>query len=201
MTIINNPISAQKVVQRIDPDFKLKHEPPIFVTVGRLEQQKGYERLFQVLSRLTFNFHYYVIGDGSLRETLEQQVETLELQDKVTFLGIQKNPFNYLKKASIFLMGSYFEGFPNVLIEAGVCGTPVIAFLVRGGINEIIENGINGFAVPDGDLEAYKAAIEQTLKSEMDRKSIAQLTIDQFDQPKIMAQYEKTFIELVSAKK
>lgn len=100
----------------------------ILVSVGRLDTQKGYERLLNVCAKLNMNFDYelWIIGDGDERNNLEQQKEQLDLQN-VIFWGNQTNPYPFINKADWFVSSSYGESYGLVLQEALILGVPVIA--------------------------------------------------------------------------
>ena len=199
--IINNPINrldiAKKMAQK--PLFaadRTSLETRRFVTVGTLTKRKGIDRLMLILSRLDFPFVFDIIGDGIEKDNLIALSQQLKIQNKVKFWGALDNPFALVGAADVFLFGSHFEGFPNVLIEAGACGTPVITFDCKGGINEIIQQGINGFVVPDNDLEAFSKALFVVIKTPLDRNKIIELTQNRFDIEIIMKKYETVFKSL-----
>ena len=84
-----------------------------------------------------------IIGEGPLRESLEQLAADSGVAQQVRFVGFQRNPYPFLARADAFVLSSRFEGFPNVVLEALACGTPVIATPAPGGVAEII-GGIAG---------------------------------------------------------
>lgn len=132
-----------------------KPTPINLVTLGSLIPIKGLPRLLVCLKNLKSKcqFHLNIIGDGPLREELEQMSQEMNLSNHITFHGqIQhlKVP-SLLRQCEIFIMPSISEGFPRALLEALSCGLYPIASSV-GGITQIIQNGINGILVP----KAYK---------------------------------------------
>ena len=78
-------------------------------------------------------------------------VNKLDLSSKITHVPFTDKVPEYLKESDIFLQGSFVEGFPNALLESCAVGTPVIAFNALGGIDEIIQDGVNGFMVDNID--------------------------------------------------
>ncbi len=188
--IINNPINRAQIAQKVQEMAVFKDKNSRFVTVGRLVKGKGIDRLLTVLSRFDMPFVFDIIGDGPEKESLLALAKTLNMSEKVQFHGALENPFPLVNAADIFVFGSHHEGFPNVLIEAGACGVPVVAFDCKGGINEIIEQGVNGFVVADNDFEGFEQAIYETLEKPFNRAMIAEMTQKRFDLPMIMAQYE-----------
>ena len=105
-----------------------------------------------------------------------------------------------MEDADLFLMGSYYEGFPNVLLEAGAHGIPVIAFNVPGGIPEIISEE-NGILTDDNDIIAFAAAIKKGLSANpigigFNSNKIIEITKKRFSVDTMLAKLEKLFIQL-----
>ena len=167
-----------------------------FITIARLSEEKGIERLIHTIGLLSMPFKYFIIGEGDRRTALEKLINELHLQDHVFLLGEKADPFTGMEDADLCLMGSYYEGFPNVLLEAGAHGIPVIAFNVPGGIAEIITEDENGLLVDDNDIIDYAAAIKKALLTNFDRGRIAELTRKRFSVNNIIPKLEKLFLEL-----
>jgi len=171
-----------------------------FITIARLSEEKGIERLIHAVGLLSIPFVYNIIGEGSKREELQTLIEELQLSNKVFLVGQKNDPFNDMKDADLFLMGSYYEGFPNVLLEAGAHGLPVVAFNVPGGISEIITEGENGLLVEDNDIIAFGVAIKKALANKFDRDQIIETTKKRFSVNNMMAAMENTFLKLAPNK-
>lgn len=112
--------------------------------VGNLKKEKGLGELISAVNQLqTFgrkNVKLVIIGSGSYKAMLEQEIATLGMQHQVRFLGSQPHAeiARWMNAASVLCLPSYMEGVPNVVLEALSCGTPVVASNV-GGIPELIE--------------------------------------------------------------
>ena len=184
---IYNPVSPKAVPQ--SPRLFPNH----FISVGNIRLEKGYDRIIAALALLKFDFKYVIVGDGPDMSKIVALVKDYGLEDKVHFVGRQKNPNEFLAKAGLFLQGSYYEGFPNAVLEAGACGLPVVAFDCPGGTKEIIENGKNGFLVTGNSIDAYASQIEAAIKHTFDSELIRQYTLAKFDEQKILKQYEAIF--------
>ncbi|MBP6432668.1 MAG: glycosyltransferase, partial [Ferruginibacter sp.] len=141
-------------------------------------------------------FQFYIIGDGNKETALQQLIDELRLQDKIFLQGQKKQPFAGMEDAALFLMGSHYEGFPNVLLEAGILGIPVVAFDVPGGINEIITNEKNGVLVKNNDEVAFAKAIEKALLTNFNRQQIQATTKTNFSAKGIIKKTEDLFIQL-----
>lgn len=171
-----------------------------FITIARLSDEKGIERLIHVVALLPFPFKYYIIGEGRNKEALQKLIEQFQLSDKVFLVDQKANPFNGMEDADLFLMGSYYEGFPNAMLEAGAHGIPVVAFNAPGGIEEIISDSENGLLVQDHDIIAFSAAINKALAGNFDRHRIIELTKKRFSINTMMAAVENTFLKLAQNK-
>ena len=119
----------------------------------------------------------------------------LKLQN-VNFIGRRTNPLQYLKYADLFVLSSRYEGFPNVLLEAGACGTYSIANNCKGGINEIIENGINGEIIPIEKYEEFALAIKNNLNKEFDSNQITQSIRSRYSTEIIIPKFLQLFKSL-----
>ncbi|HQW93752.1 MAG TPA: glycosyltransferase [Ferruginibacter sp.] len=167
-----------------------------FITVSRLSAEKGIERLIHAVGLLSFEFQYYITGAGKRKAYLQNLVHELQMEDKIFFSDEKTDPFSGMEDADLFLMGSYYEGFPNVLLEAGALGIPVIAFDVPGGINEIISEGENGLLVDDNDLIAFAMAIRNATSLAFNRRKITENTLKRFSVNTIVAQFEQLFRQM-----
>ena len=129
-----------------------------------------------------------------MRSQLESLIKELALQDKVSLAGSSISPFSAIKNPDLFLMGSHYEGFPNVLLEANALGIPVVAFNAPGGIAEVIHEPENGLLVEDGNEQAFANAIKKALLIDFNRGAIRNKTIEQYAPGKIMQQWESLLL-------
>lgn len=193
---INNPIHTEGVLQGVREGIvTVRNAQFRFVSIGRLSAEKGLDSALKALATLeNVDFEYLIIGEGKERTALEQQAAALGIADRVVFLGSLKNPFGWLASADLLLLPSHFEGFPNVLLEAGTVGTPAVAFACGGVSAEIIEDNKTGFVVKDGDTAALSAAILRGCSTVFDRDYIQQQTANRFGIAAILAQFDTTFL-------
>lgn len=138
----------------------------MIVGAGRLAEAKDFTNLICAFSLLRnkLNARLVIMGEGPLREDLENLVRSKHLEEHVTLPGFIENPFAVMRQADLFVLSSVWEGLPNVLIQAMACGTPVVSTDCPSGPAEILENGKWGRLVPIGDAEALAEAMETTLK-------------------------------------
>jgi glycosyltransferase involved in cell wall biosynthesis len=196
--LINNPNLKSPALSNDNIDIDIPKDKKILICVGNLRREKGQDRLLNVLQDLKgkIDFQFWIIGDGVKRETLHGLVSEYGLENDVFFLGHKKNVTAYLKHADLFLQGSYYEGFPNALLEANELGVPVVAFNVKGGTKEIVQNGLNGFLVDDNDLEAFRNAILKALEFPFNKQEIIGYVNEKFDESIILNKYEKLILHV-----
>ena len=163
---------------------------PKFITVARLIELKGLMRLVRSVAHLTIPFEYTIIGEGEMRPELEKLIKALSLENKVFLPGGSDMPFSQVSNPALFLMGSHFEGFPNVVLEANAAGIPVVAFKAPGGIAEIVINNENGILVETDSEADFAAAVTKALAYSFNRNKIREDTKNRFDVKKIIHQWE-----------
>jgi glycosyltransferase involved in cell wall biosynthesis len=125
--------------------------------VGRVVEQKGLVHLFEALDRLRERYpdlRLTVVGDGPDRASLERRARSMGLTNRVDFVGAksQAEVAALLAEADIFVLPSYAEGVPVVVMEALGSGVPVVASFV-GGMAELVEDGVNGYLVRPADAD------------------------------------------------
>ena len=156
---IANPIHSVK--------YKNIERQKIILNVGRLIPQKGQKDLIQVFAEMNLkDWKLVILGEGILRMELENLTHSLGITDKVELPGSVKNVSDYLNKATVFAFPSYFEGFPNALAEAMISGLPVVSYDCKTGPGELINNGVNGYLVPVGNLVAFKKNLLKLIQNE-----------------------------------
>lgn len=194
--VIHNPVGTIKTSESKMTDKEGSSKIYQFITVARLIPEKGIDRLIKAVAKLSLPFHYDIIGEGAQRNELQNLIDQLQLQDKIFLKGEMTQPYLHLQSADLFLMGSHYEGFPNVLLEAGSIGIPVVAFDVPGGIAEIITHGENGWLVKEE--KAFTEAIEQAALFKFDREKIKETTNNKYAINTIVTQTEALFTKLLA---
>ncbi|RTK94625.1 MAG: glycosyltransferase [Neisseriaceae bacterium] len=155
-SVIYNPFDLNTIQSKSNQKIDGLCGVEYIVSVSRLEEsQKDITTLIRAFHELVTTYRYkgslVLVGDGSSRAELENLVEKLNLKDNVFFVGLQDNPYKYIKNAKIFVLSSKFEGLPSVVIEALILGTPVIASDCPTGAREILRNGECGILFNVGD--------------------------------------------------
>jgi len=155
------PELARRAAESLDHPWFREGMPPVILAVGRMNPAKDYPTLFRAFAKVRRqrDCRLVILGEGELRPMLEALVKELGVTDKVQMPGFADNPFPWMRRASLFVLSSAWEGLPTVLIEAMACGTPVVSTDCRSGPREILEDGKWGALVPVGDADALAEAI------------------------------------------
>jgi len=144
--------------------------------VGRLVPVKNHKMLFESACRGGFKTHPYriiIIGDGELREELEQYVEELGIKDRVEFRGWIKDLKAIYKELDIVALTSLNEGTPVSLIEAMAAGRSVVATEV-GGVPDIVQDGKNGYLVKSGDILGFSQKLMDLIENAGKRRKFGE---------------------------
>ena len=130
--------------EEIEPLYKHFFDShTVIAVVGRLIKDKNQERLLRCISRLKEqipNIGCVIIGSGERYEYLKGLVSKLEITENVLFIPFNNNPFKYVYRSKLYVSTSEREGFGNTIIEAMICGLPIIAVDCLSGPREIIAN-------------------------------------------------------------
>lgn len=138
---------------------------PLVIFTGRLVREKGVDVLINAwpqVQQQVPDAHLIIVGEGDKRAELEAQVQRLNLNARVLFLGGCDDVTSYLQTADVFVLPSYAEGLPVALLEAMACGLPCVATAV-GGTLQLIEDGVTGRAVAVGDPAALASGLVEAL--------------------------------------
>lgn len=151
--VIYNPVNA---IEKIECEKK-----KLVVCVGRFTAEKGHRILVDAIAKLKHSdWSLSLVGDGPLRGDLEKQVEQLGIRERVVFHGAMKDFRKELSEASLFVMPSLREGFPNALIEAMSVPLPCIATRCTDAMDEVVKDGVEAVLIPSGDADVMATAID-----------------------------------------
>ena len=161
---IYNPINSQEIKSMAHEMNQMEHKRPLFVTVGRLEHQKGYDRLVRVVKHLVdegYGFELWILGVGSQEEPLKQYIRENHLEEIVKLLGFHTNPYKYIVQGDLFVCSSRSEGYSTAVTEALILGLPVIT-TDCSGMAELLKNGECGI-ITENDEEALYQGLKELL--------------------------------------
>lgn len=201
---IYNPIDTIKIKALAGENVShpwFKDKIPVVLAVGRLSKEKGFDYLLKAFAIVSdkMDVRLLVMGEGEEEEHLKGLCQRFGINSKIYFAGFQENPYKYMKRSTIFVLSSLFEGFPNVLIEAMVCGLPVISTIYNPGYNEIIENEKNGLLVPVADEKALAEAMLRLLNNPEERRkysAYAKERVKEFSLQEIAGQYKRALMDI-----
>ena len=137
--------------------MKTEDEVPVFVSVGTVFPQKGFDRLLRVHKKLLeegFNHKIQILGDGYDFENIKKLQEELGVTETSTLFGFTDNPYPIIKNADFYILSSRYEGFPTVLFEAITLKKNIIATDVSG-VREMLEEGKLGFITENSEEGIY----------------------------------------------
>lgn len=167
--------------------------------IARLSEQKGLTYLLDAMSLLTVkDIRLFIVGDGELRNELENKVKELDLQDSVIFLGYRKDIVECINSFDFCILPSVFEGFGLVAIEAFMNSKTLVATDIPG-LNEVVTNK-NGILVPAKDPAALASAIDKlamdaTLRQELASQAKKDYE-NKFSYPLFLENYRELYREL-----
>lgn len=167
--------------------------------VARLSEQKGLTYLLDAMSLLTVkDIRLFIVGDGELRNELENKVKELDLQDSVTFLGYRKDIVECINSFDFCVLPSVFEGFGLVAIEAFMNSKTLVATDIPG-LNEVVTNK-NGILVPAKNPGALAGAIDKLATDVPLRNRLAfhakKTYEEKFSYPLFLGNYRELYREL-----
>ena len=138
----------------------------VVVAAGQLKRNKGFDRLIDAWSHVVQahpDWRLRIFGMGPLHSQLEEQIQRLGLASSVRLMGYSHQLQVEMAASSMFVLSSRAEGFGMVLVEAMSCGLPVVSFDCPAGPRSIIDSGVDGFLVPNGDIDGLAERIIQLI--------------------------------------
>lgn len=196
--VVYNPVITPNLLTKaeepVDHPWFVFGEPPVLISVGRLTLEKDHPTLIRAFAQVRQQIpaRLMILGEGDERPRLEALIRELGVEIDVALPGFVENPIKYMKRSSVFVLSSRWEGFGNVLVEAMAVGIPVISTNCPNGPAEITNNGEFGSLVPIGDVDAMAKSIRKALDKPWDEK--AQVWVmTSFTQEKSVQQYAEIF--------
>ena len=175
------------------------------IAVGRLDYQKGFDRLvdaWALLPRdLRDSWHLDIFGQGEWEVMLRERMRKRGVEDSACVNPPTKEIMREYAASAFLVMSSHYEGFPMVLIEAMASGLPGVCFTFPCGPRDIIENEENGLLVPEGDIPALAEAMERLMRDPALRKRMsakAREITDTYSEQNVMQQWIQCFNSLLS---
>jgi len=212
---IHNSIDLDRfftVTKKSEPLIRLRNELAlpdsafVVLVVARLHTQKGHtfliKAIFSILRRFS-ETHFVFVGEGELRQSLEDQARAAGVENVVHFIGTRQDIPDLLALSDIFVLPSLWEGMPNSVLEAMAMGTPVVATNVDG-TPEVINDFKTGLLVPPENSKALAEAIVTLLEKPELRQQLSEDALqwvkNNFSQDKYISGFEQLYLELSTAR-
>lgn len=181
ITVIGNGIEIKEVSDEQDKNIREKtrvrlgipFNETVFINVARLKKAKNQAALIDAFSNVykqNQDCRLLLVGDGNERPAIDQKIKSLGLEKSVLRLGHRDDVFDLYRASDVFVLPSYREGFPNVVLEAMSCGLPVILTQGIGGQSELVQDGNQGY-VCNTDSVSIEAALKRFLETSEESKN------------------------------
>src|SRR5690606_27793055 len=168
-----------------------------------LSPEKGFPLLIEAISKLQSlhdQIKLIILGEGGMRNEIENKVRFLKIEDRVLMPGYVDNPIDIMKRCTLIAMPSYTEGLPVTLLEALKIRCPIVASAV-GGIPDLLEGGDAGWLVQPGDALCLANAIDRLLKSPTEAREKADrgynLLLRRYSAEKMASRYTDVYRNLL----
>lgn len=181
ITAIPNPVTID-LPSQINP-----HKEKLFLAVGRLTYQKGFDLLLQawaLVAPLHPDWRLRIVGEGEDKPMLEELRKQLNIEASTELVSKTNNIAAHYQQAAFFVLSSRFEGFGLVLAEAQAYGLPVISFDCDLGPAEIIKNNETGWLCTVGSVESLSDSMNFALTSSANQMDYFRLSISSLNNAK-----------------
>lgn len=188
--IIDDDQSRRMMEEPVDEDWLQDHNEPVLVAAGSLVPWKGFSVLIAAMAELlkSRRARLVILGDGPLRNELTDQIAALGLRNHVRLFGYVDNPLKYFSRSDVFVLSSYVEGMPNVLVEAMMCGCTPVSTNCPTGPREVLQEGKFGYLVPVGDPGAMAAALVSAIDHRIPDSRLRE-AVAPFSAPQVLSRH------------
>lgn len=169
----------------------------VVLASGRLTFQKGFDRLVPVWRQVAEkhpDWQLRIFGAGYQQDKLRELIAVNGLEDSAHLMGYSSQLFDEMRRASVFVMPSRFEGFPMTLLEAMSCGLPPVAYDFPNGARELVVDGVNGRLVANKDSDGMVRALCDLIEDEELRRKLgeqAPAAVDGYDIESLAARWDE----------
>lgn len=176
------------------------------ITVGRFSEEKGYDMLVEVAKYVLPQYpdwQWDLYGTGDTFEEVQEKIEEYGLEKQLILKGNVKNVYQVYGEYAFFVLPSYREGLPLVLLEAKALGLPMVSFDVTTGPREIINDGQDGYLIPPYDIQKMAKQIEKLIRNEEMRNIFSKRTeegIEKFEEEQIYYKWIQLIEQLTGEK-
>ena len=202
VTYLPNPLDIERIGELsrdLSPRDAVGGAHPGVVGVGRFTREKGFDLLVRAMSMVGTPSRLLLVGEGPERGALEDLARRTGIADRVEFTGFLRNPYPRVRAASVFVLPSRFEGFPNALLEAMSLGKACVSTRCPTGPEEIVTDGVDGLLVPVEDPAVLAEAIDRLLCDVALRQRLgeaAKVRVREFEAGEIVHRFEELLLEV-----
>jgi|GEM_PF-12734 len=194
------PNAAKSFARPDEPVYREKR----VIAVGRLDYQKSFDRLIEAWSLIPENgWTLEIFGQGEDKDKLRSLIESKGLTERVHINNPTSDIASEYRRSSIHVMSSHYEGFPMVMVEAMGLGLPEVCFDFKCGPRDIVEDGVSGIIVPDGDIEGLAGALRSLMEDDSKRELMgreAEKVLSRYAEESVMKKWEELYSELTARK-
>ena len=178
-TVYYNPLDKAEIQQlaELPVETGFDKEWINILTVGRISSEKGQDMIPEITRKILdigYKVRWYIIGDGDMRSKLAALIRENHVENYVILLGVQTNPYCYMKSCDIYVQPSYTEGYSTTICEAGILGKAIVGTKPSGGIRDQIVDREDGLIV-DATVEGLMNGILEMIKNEDLRHSFERM--------------------------
>lgn len=203
LALITNGVDLGKFNKKNGDDFKQSLNIPnnfkVVGMMGRLTEQKSPQTFIEIAQIVTASYpkcKFMLVGDGELKNILENMVSEFNLEDKIIFTGWVNDPEKYISIMDVGVLTSKWEGFGLVLAEMMASGKPVVASEVDG-IPFVVRNNVDGFLCKPDDVKEFARYVLRLLNEDDLYKTMSESAYkharEQFDLKRVIRQHESIF--------
>ncbi len=200
LKIIYNLSPIEKIIELSKKNIvesNVKHNFNLVVVARLVDDAKGQLRLINVIDKLNKNgldVGLTIVGDGVDKDKISQKINELNAGEYINMVGMQKNPYPYIRGADLLVCSSYFEGYNLTVAEALILGVPVLSTKCAGPC-EILENGKYGLLVENSEEGLFEGLLKLIRDKDLFEyyKKMAIKRRDFFSEEKIIKQVEELF--------
>ena len=204
---IHNPLETASILSLAEAsadhewlasDQSTGNFPKTVLAAGNFNKDKNFEMLIRAFSNVlrVTDARLIILGEGKERSSLENLARELKIDHAISMPGWVENPYSYMANSRLFVLSSNREGFARVLVEALICGCPVVSIDCPSGPREILENGKWGRLVPVGGEATLSRAMLESLGEDMDSNALRRRGMS-FDVEALINHYEEFLLGIV----
>ncbi|VAW45907.1 hypothetical protein MNBD_GAMMA03-241 [hydrothermal vent metagenome] len=190
--VVNDSGSQARMSESVSEKWLINKKIPVLISAGRLAPEKGLLDLVKAIKIVakTKKIRLLMLGEGPMRTEIESLIIKEKLTGIIKLIGFQENPLKYYNKADVFVLSSYVEGLPNVLVEAMMCGCTPVSTNCPTGPEEVLQNEKFGYLVPVHNPVAMAKGLENALNNPIPPEILAQ-GVNYFTADEVFKKYQE----------